>query len=46
LRGEPTDDRAIPLIESGRVQAIALTDLHRLGKTIEAMFASNPVDAG
>lgn len=46
LRGEPTDDRAIPLIDSGRVQAIELTDLHQLDRTIEAMFAANPVDAG
>ncbi|MBE9008781.1 hypothetical protein IQ250_00955 [Pseudanabaenaceae cyanobacterium LEGE 13415] len=38
LRGEPTDDRAIPLIESGLVQSIELTDLERLRSAIETIF--------
>jgi hypothetical protein len=40
LRGEPTDDRAIPLIRSGRVQAIELTDLEQLKSAIESVFES------
>lgn len=38
LRGEPTDDRAIPLIESGLVQSIELADLERLRMAIETIF--------
>ncbi len=38
LRGEPTDDRAIPLIESGLVQSIELTDLDGLRRAIETIF--------
>ncbi|MCU0550143.1 MAG: hypothetical protein MUC48_12405 [Leptolyngbya sp. Prado105] len=39
LRGEPTDERALPLIQSGQVQAIDLTDLAKLRGTIESVFA-------
>ncbi|MER3477084.1 MAG: hypothetical protein C4287_11855 [Leptolyngbya sp. ERB_1_2] len=38
LRGEPTDDRALPLIESRLVKSIKLTDLDRLRTEIEAIF--------
>ncbi|BAU14422.1 hypothetical protein LEP3755_49690 [Leptolyngbya sp. NIES-3755] len=38
LRGEPTDDRAIPLIESGLVQSIELTNLVELRTAIETIF--------
>ncbi len=40
LRGEPSDDRAIPLIKSGLVQSIDITDLERLRTAIEAIFQS------
>jgi SLOG in TRPM, prokaryote len=38
LRGEPTDDRALPLIESGLVQSIDLTEREQLKMAIESIF--------
>ena len=40
LRGEPTDDRAIPLVQSGLVQSIDMSDLAQLGTAIEVIFQS------
>ena len=43
LRGEPTDDRAIPLIESGLVQSINLADLEQLRSAIETIFKQSSI---